>query len=966
MADMHKIWNIDLGTEYREEELDGRRYIVVPMVMILEGVHTGSQGPVYYSIDELAKTPKMWNLKPIVIEHPFRGDTATDLEVYKRQSVGMVMNTHFTDGKLKAEAWIDIDKALEKCPTILEHIKHRLPMEISTGLFSELVLEEGVWNGEPYKGRIINIRADHLAILPQKQGACSLSDGAGLLINQRQEIDPNEVLNVISTVVNQEYVAGSNVVLDEEARKHLRDNDAKVNTTQREPEHEDKTNNKIEGGSQIQEFTTPDGFKVTIQAPGNKKFNVPKPDFAAGSSIDYTEDMIEEPEQEEEPLQDNARIVSKDEVEEGDKDVIELLDQFYNRANKILRTKNHRVALMNRDVVEFSPFDVATEDQLVRGETARYKEDRAPKLYKKQRERQAVQTSYMIPGSSNPNMYMDFAYQRSTEVERQALWSRELLSRFLADFISIETDYLDGLRARLAEVEDKISEESEMTEEGVELRNELSFLRPEIESVEPSIPQAKKILSGLQNGLTVYPNELLAKATRQSVADIKKAREKEFTYTKSADNDDDGIVQIDAGSEDSFAPVEVDNKWRFSNVEYKDGRRGFNPRKWYSDIAGFVKQAADMLVEQGKMAAENAAGISGVAASYATLMIGQVDFRQRIEEDLRGVPMNIRDRLVSDEERANVRDAFVKQRDKIDSAKELDTKIDGALDWLANNAEGGNSIFDKLNSALADVGRASKNITMRDELRFANDYDLTDYLEFLKSASKDAKKKKRPRSKVANARDGEDSAWVKDFQSLLDKYNSNSNADQKLLPYQLLLQLPAPDDTEHNLSPTQEKMLAVYQWFSQMGKGSKGNLPLQQARDKQGLEETISTLKEIGGVCASARFQIQHEKEIPGEYKEKLTKLAGVIDNFMEYITEYILPLSEYLDSRKNGIKAVKNEALVVFNACLCSVCPELYGTLDMLWEVLHPFHALPAFKSDMTNEQYDDLSYMAACLSVF
>lgn len=963
MADMHKIWNIDLGTEYREEELDGRRYIVVPMVMILEGVHTGSQGPVYYSIDELAKTPKMWNLKPIVIEHPFRGDTATDLEVYKRQSVGMVMNTHFTDGKLKAEAWIDIDKALEKCPTILEHIKHRLPMEISTGLFSELVLEEGVWNGEPYKGRIINIRADHLAILPQKQGACSLSDGAGLLINQRQEIDHNEVLNVISTVVNQEYVAGSNVVLDEEARRHLHDKDAKVTTTQREPEHEDKTNNKIEGGSQIQEFVTPDGFKVTIQAPGNRKLNVPKPDFAAGSSLDYTEDMIEEPEQEEEPLQDNARIVSKDEVEEGDKDVIELLDQFYNKANKILRTKNSRVALMNRDVAEFTPLDVATEDQLVRRDTVKYLADRAPKLYKKQRERQAVQTSYMIPGSSNPNMYMDFALQRSEQVERQALWSQELLSRFLADFISIETDYLNELQARSDEVRKQLPELSEVSDEGVELRSELLLLDDEIQSVESGIPQAHKILSALQSGLTAVSDELLAKQMRRSVEDIKKSREKGFTYSESAEKDDDGILQIDDDSGDSFKPVEVDSKWRFSNVEYKDGRLGFNPKKWYRDVADFVKQAANMLVEQGKMVAENAASISGVAASYATIMIGQEDFRQRVEEDLRGVPMNIRDRLVSEEERESVRDAFIKHRDKIDSEKELDTKIDGALDWLAKNAEGGNSIFDKLNSALADVGSASKSMLLRDDLRFANEYDLTDYFEFLKSASKDAKEK-RSRSKVANARDDEDSPWVKDFQSLLAKYDSNS--DQKQLPYQLLLQLPAPDDAEHNLSPTQEKMLAVYQWFSQMGKGAKGNLPLQQARDKQGLEQTISTLKEIGGICAAARFQVQHEKTIPEAYKEKLTKLAGVIDNFIEYINEYIIPLSEYLDSRKNGIKAVKNEVLVVFNACLCSVCPELYGTLDMLWEVIHPFHALPAFKSDMTDEQYDDLSYMAACLSVF
>lgn len=217
-----KIWNLDIGDQIRDEELDGRKFVVVPMTMILEGVHTGSQGPVYYSLDELAKTPKMWNMKPVLIEHPFRGDTGTDLTVYKKQAVGMIMNTYFDsdEGKLKAEAWIDKDLAQNKYPALLEHIEHRLPMEVSTGLFSELILEPGTWKGEEYKGRIVNIRADHLAILPHKQGACSLADGAGLLINQSFD-EPDiqegkEHLFVFTTVINGEYLPGTPIVEGEE------------------------------------------------------------------------------------------------------------------------------------------------------------------------------------------------------------------------------------------------------------------------------------------------------------------------------------------------------------------------------------------------------------------------------------------------------------------------------------------------------------------------------------------------------------------------------------------------------------------------------------------------------------------------------------------------------------------------------------------------------------------------------
>lgn len=329
----HKIWNFDLGNVIREEELDGRKYAVVPMIMILEGVHTGSQGAVYYSIDELAKTPKMWNFKPIVIEHPFRGDTATDLEVYKKQSVGMVMNTHFIDGKLKAEAWIDIEKAQQKCPELLEHINHRLPMEVSTGLFSELVLDEGVWQGEPYKGRIINIRADHLAILPRKQGACSLSDGAGLLINQRN--DMLDALNVITTIVNQEYVAGSLVTGDvnEDERKD-KSNEKMREKPQEEPK-EQKVKKPVEDKFQRQVFQTADGYTITVDPPANATFKAPEVKFD-----DVKDDTPKDNTPETVPLQDHAVIVDDDDIEFGEEEFISLLHNICRETENWQNVKN--------------------------------------------------------------------------------------------------------------------------------------------------------------------------------------------------------------------------------------------------------------------------------------------------------------------------------------------------------------------------------------------------------------------------------------------------------------------------------------------------------------------------------------------------------------------------------------------------------------------------------------------------
>ena len=175
----------------RHEELDGRQYIVVPMVMLTEGVHNGSNGPIYYSEEEISRSPEQWGSRPIIIDHPYNNKSGSDLETYKKQRVGFVMNPLYENGKLKAEAWLDIEHVKNKCPQILVHIEHGLPMEISTGLLNEILDERGTWHGEPFIGKIAYIRADHLAILPKEQGACSLSDGAGLLCNSEKSTRPS-------------------------------------------------------------------------------------------------------------------------------------------------------------------------------------------------------------------------------------------------------------------------------------------------------------------------------------------------------------------------------------------------------------------------------------------------------------------------------------------------------------------------------------------------------------------------------------------------------------------------------------------------------------------------------------------------------------------------------------------------------------------------------------------------------
>lgn len=171
----------------RHDILEGRNHLVVPMVMLLEGVHQGSGGPLYYPESELSKTPVVWNHKPIVVYHPiYNGQpiSACDPAVIESSKVGLIMNTRWEDGKLKSEAWLEVNRCDKVDKRIMKKINKKEMIELSTGVFTDNEDAEGEWNGEKYTAIARNYRPDHLALLPDQKGACSIKDGAGLMRNQ--------------------------------------------------------------------------------------------------------------------------------------------------------------------------------------------------------------------------------------------------------------------------------------------------------------------------------------------------------------------------------------------------------------------------------------------------------------------------------------------------------------------------------------------------------------------------------------------------------------------------------------------------------------------------------------------------------------------------------------------------------------------------------------------------------------
>lgn len=176
--------------------LDGKKYLVVPVVMMKEGVHVGSRGAVYHQIHELGKFPSAWNGIPVTINHPKDNEGFVSAKSPDIPHVGKVFHT-FTDGdKLKAQAWVDEQKILAQSPTALAYIRQGKPLEVSVGVFTDEELITGEWNGENYVAVAKNYRPDHLALLPEDTGACSWNDGCGIRVNvevHQEETTENQI-----------------------------------------------------------------------------------------------------------------------------------------------------------------------------------------------------------------------------------------------------------------------------------------------------------------------------------------------------------------------------------------------------------------------------------------------------------------------------------------------------------------------------------------------------------------------------------------------------------------------------------------------------------------------------------------------------------------------------------------------------------------------------------------------------
>lgn len=183
----------NLSNLVRHEKLEGEDHVVVPVIMFVEGVMNN----ILYSEEEFSKTPAAWNCKPVIVYHPrHNGEpvSACSPEELEARRIGIILNARWnTDKKrLEAEAWLKESRVKKVDQRVWNAIEEGKILENSTGLFLDCEEKEGEFNGKKYSSIGRNFRPDHLAVLPDQIGACSVAEGAGFLrVNARADIPPD-------------------------------------------------------------------------------------------------------------------------------------------------------------------------------------------------------------------------------------------------------------------------------------------------------------------------------------------------------------------------------------------------------------------------------------------------------------------------------------------------------------------------------------------------------------------------------------------------------------------------------------------------------------------------------------------------------------------------------------------------------------------------------------------------------
>lgn len=110
------------------KQFDGRSHLVVPVTILVEGVHVGmSAERIFYSSEVLSHIPQKWDDTATLEDHPLDENgnavSANSVSVQESKVIGRLYNSHFDNNGLKCEIWIDENKAKAVSPDFMQALE---------------------------------------------------------------------------------------------------------------------------------------------------------------------------------------------------------------------------------------------------------------------------------------------------------------------------------------------------------------------------------------------------------------------------------------------------------------------------------------------------------------------------------------------------------------------------------------------------------------------------------------------------------------------------------------------------------------------------------------------------------------------------------------------------------------------------------------------------------------------------
>ncbi len=154
------------------QDVNGVSHLIVPVIAARVGVMNG----LYYSEDALSTS--------VPVSHPKNGEQflSANTPEGSKTNIGHFYHVNFDTQTqaLKGQLFLNIPRAeLLGYSDLITRLESGEQIDVSTGLYPNIEQVSGDFNGEAYSGKVLNLYPDHLAILPNEVGACSVKKGCG-------------------------------------------------------------------------------------------------------------------------------------------------------------------------------------------------------------------------------------------------------------------------------------------------------------------------------------------------------------------------------------------------------------------------------------------------------------------------------------------------------------------------------------------------------------------------------------------------------------------------------------------------------------------------------------------------------------------------------------------------------------------------------------------------------------------